>query len=125
LKNNVLIDNEDVGGVKARTMCLEMATGKVWVKATEKEIIELLSSRTTGDTKMPGRRAAMDLSPIKAHRKRCLKCVGGSYKAVRDCPETDCESYPYRLGKNPHRRGVGGNPLLKGKIPQIDSHLPT
>jgi chemotaxis protein CheD len=32
LKNNVLIDNEDVGGVKARTMYLEIATGKVWVK---------------------------------------------------------------------------------------------
>jgi chemotaxis protein CheD len=32
LKNNVLIDNEDVGGAKARTMYLEIATGKVWVK---------------------------------------------------------------------------------------------
>jgi len=32
LKNNVLIDNEDVGGVKARTMYLEIATGRVWVK---------------------------------------------------------------------------------------------
>jgi chemotaxis protein CheD len=32
LKNNVMIDNEDVGGVKARTMYLEISTGKVWVK---------------------------------------------------------------------------------------------
>jgi chemotaxis protein CheD len=32
LKNNVLIDNEHVGGAKARTMYLEIATGKVWVK---------------------------------------------------------------------------------------------
>ena len=32
LKNNVLIDNEDVGGVKARTMYLEIASGRVWVK---------------------------------------------------------------------------------------------
>ena len=34
-------------------------------------------------------------------------------------------SYPYRLGKNPHRSGVGGNPLLKAKLFQIDAHLPT
>jgi chemotaxis protein CheD len=32
LKNNVLIGNEDVCGPKARTMYLEIATGKVWVK---------------------------------------------------------------------------------------------
>ena len=32
LKNNVLIDTEDVGGVNARTLFLEMATGKVWIR---------------------------------------------------------------------------------------------
>jgi chemotaxis protein CheD len=32
LKNNVLIDNEDVGGSKARTMYLEISSGRVWVK---------------------------------------------------------------------------------------------
>ena len=32
LKNNVLIENEDVGGTQARTMYLEIATGRVWVK---------------------------------------------------------------------------------------------
>ena len=32
LRNNVLIDKEDVGGTKARTLFLEMATGNVWVK---------------------------------------------------------------------------------------------
>jgi chemotaxis protein CheD len=32
LKNNVLIDQEDVGGNKARTLFLEIATGNVWVK---------------------------------------------------------------------------------------------
>ncbi len=41
LKNNVLIGNEDVGGTKPRTMYLEIATGRVWVKTTGKEIIEL------------------------------------------------------------------------------------
>ncbi|MEW6387519.1 MAG: chemotaxis protein CheD [Thermodesulfobacteriota bacterium] len=32
LKNNVLVDTEDVGGVKARTLFLEIGTGKVWVR---------------------------------------------------------------------------------------------
>ena len=43
LKNNVLIDNEDVGGAKARTMYLEIATGKVWVKiiGQNQTVIEL------------------------------------------------------------------------------------
>jgi chemotaxis protein CheD len=41
LKNNVLIDNEDVGGCKARTLFLELASGRTWVKTTSQEIIEL------------------------------------------------------------------------------------
>ncbi|MEW6658506.1 MAG: chemotaxis protein CheD [Thermodesulfobacteriota bacterium] len=43
LKNNVLIGKEDVGGTKARTMYLEIATGKVWVKiiGQTQTIIEL------------------------------------------------------------------------------------
>ena len=32
LKNNVLITSEDVGGTKARTLYLEIATGNVWIK---------------------------------------------------------------------------------------------
>jgi chemotaxis protein CheD len=32
LKNNVLISSEDVGGTKARTLFLEIASGGVWIK---------------------------------------------------------------------------------------------
>jgi chemotaxis protein CheD len=41
LKNNVLIDLEDVGGCKARTLFLEIATGRTWVKTTGLQIKEL------------------------------------------------------------------------------------
>jgi chemotaxis protein CheD len=41
LKNNVLIDNEDVGGTKARTLFLEMASGNVWIKVLGQNTIEL------------------------------------------------------------------------------------
>lgn len=41
LKNNVLIDSEDVGGTKARTFLLEIATGRTLVKTTGLHIKEL------------------------------------------------------------------------------------
>jgi chemotaxis protein CheD len=41
LKNNVLINNEDVGGTKARTLFLEIATGNVWIKVMGQNTIEL------------------------------------------------------------------------------------
>jgi chemotaxis protein CheD len=40
-KNNVLIDQEDVGGCKARTLYLDIASGRTWVKTTGLQIIEL------------------------------------------------------------------------------------
>jgi len=36
-RNNVLVDKEDVGGNVNRTVTLEMATGRVWVKTNGKE----------------------------------------------------------------------------------------
>jgi chemotaxis protein CheD len=41
LKNNVLIDTENVGGTKARTLFLEIATGNVWIKVMGQNTIEL------------------------------------------------------------------------------------
>jgi len=52
------------------------------------------------------------LSPLKAIRKKCLDCSMGSKKEVRLCPMTDCPLYPYRMGHNPNRKGIGG----KGNI---------
>jgi hypothetical protein len=51
---------------------------------------------------------AGNLTPVQAHRKRCLNCLVGSYRVVRQCQETGCESHPFRLGKNPNRTGIGG-----------------
>ena len=41
LKNNVLIDKENVGGTKARTLFLEIATGNVWIKVMGQNTIPL------------------------------------------------------------------------------------
>jgi hypothetical protein len=54
------------------------------------------------------------LSPLKAIRKHCLECVGGSPDQVRDCQGdsmygSPCALHPYRFGRNPKRKGVGSN----------------
>ena len=47
-------------------------------------------------------------SPVKAIRAKCLECSGGSPKEVRECLISDCALYPFRFGKNPARKGIGG-----------------
>jgi len=48
----------------------------------------------------------MKPTPIKAIRKKCLECCGGSYKEIRGCMITECPLYPYRFGKRPKRNDV-------------------
>lgn len=49
------------------------------------------------------------LTPIKAIRAKCLDCMCNQATEVRLCPLTDCSLYPYRMGHNPNRKGMGGN----------------
>lgn len=56
----------------------------------------------------------MKTTPIRAIRTRCLECAG-SRKGVRDChrgpgSEQPCAVYPFRMGRNPSRSGIGGRP---------------
>jgi len=70
----------------------------------------------------------MVLSPIKAIKAKCLDCSCHSKKAVRSCHITDCSLYPFRMGKNPNRKGIKKTistqeilfevPEPKGKYPQ-------
>ena len=48
-------------------------------------------------------------TPLKAIRQKCLDCCCESAKEVRLCTCADCSLFQYRLGKNPARRGMGGN----------------
>ena len=47
------------------------------------------------------------ISPIKSIRIKCLECSGGQSKEVKDCVISDCSLYPFRMGKNPNRAGIG------------------
>jgi len=51
------------------------------------------------------------ITPIKAIRRKCLDCSGGSYKEVKECPCFEdngsiekCFLWPYRLGKKPKEK---------------------
>ena len=55
-------------------------------------------------------------SPIKAIRKHCLECSSGSAHEVKNCIITDCPLYPFRLGKNPNRKGIGNQKPVFKKI---------
>lgn len=48
------------------------------------------------------------LTPVEAHRARCLDCQGGRPSLVRKCEDQNCFSFPYRFGRNPNRKGIGG-----------------
>lgn len=57
----------------------------------------------------------MKQTPVRAIRANCLRCQGGSRKAVRECA-VDCPLHSYRMGKNPNRAGIGpkrGSPPRK------------
>jgi len=49
------------------------------------------------------------LTPIKAIRYQCLECMGWSALDVRNCSGKFCSLYPYRLGTNPERKGIGNS----------------
>ena len=57
------------------------------------------------------------LSPVKSIRKFCYECVGRSAKRRESCSETDCPLYPFRLGHNPNRSGMGGRKVRS--LPEI------
>jgi hypothetical protein len=41
-------------------------------------------------------------SGLKAVRRRCVDCAGGTDAAVRACTVSACPLFPYRLGRNPN-----------------------
>lgn len=45
----------------------------------------------------------MEKNPVKAIRKFCLDCCGGSIIDVKLCNTTNCNLYAFRFGKNPYR----------------------
>jgi len=57
----------------------------------------------------------LGLTPLRAIRKNCIDCSGGSKQEVRGCKITDCPLYLYRFGRNPNRKGIGNSSPNSGK----------
>ena len=62
-------------------------------------------------------------TPLKAIRKKCLDCSCDCKLEVRECPVIDCPIYPYRLGKNPARSGIGNSKALLVNKPELNKGL--
>jgi hypothetical protein len=50
----------------------------------------------------PLERCMAGASALRAARKRCIDCSGGTDAAVRACTFNDCALHRYRFGKNPN-----------------------
>lgn len=46
---------------------------------------------------------------VKDIRLNCIECSAYELGRVRNCECPDCPLYPYRMGHNPNRKGIGGN----------------
>jgi hypothetical protein len=47
------------------------------------------------------------ITPVKAIRSKCMECSCYQKGEVMRCEIVDCPLFPYRLGKNPNRKGIG------------------
>lgn len=45
------------------------------------------------------------MSPLKAIRKNCIECMGGSSDGVKACTSPRCNLFPFRFGKRPKKEG--------------------
>ena len=63
---------------------------------------------------------------VKKIREHCMECWGGSCKFVRECGDGDCPTWPYRMGKNPKRTGIGGlNPPKRSPNRSVRTRFPS
>lgn len=52
------------------------------------------------------------MTPLRSIRQKCLDCSAGSAQEVRLCPVVSCALYPFRLGRNPNRKGLGNKNFI-------------
>jgi len=75
------------------------------------EIVRSVIDTGIAKSRLSGRKKATQrpvLTPLAAIRAHCIECFGGQRAEVEHCPSQNCNLYPYRQGRNPNRKGVGG-----------------
>lgn len=62
------------------------------------------------------------MTPLRAIRAHCvIRCMSKQSKEVRLCVDEECPSYPYRMGSNPARKGVGPGRIIKKTSEEINN----
>lgn len=56
-------------------------------------------------------------SALKAIRRRCVDCSGGSRQEVQGCKSTACDLWQFRLGKNPNFGSMSDDTRAKIGLP--------
>lgn len=54
--------------------------------------------------------------PVKVFRAFCLQCMGGDRELVKECETVNCPVHPYRMGKNPAKKGQGASSEIMRKV---------
>lgn len=47
------------------------------------------------------------LTSLAAIKRRCQDCAGGTTVGANGCTHTSCDLWPFRIGRNPNRAGLG------------------
>jgi hypothetical protein len=53
---------------------------------------------------------------VRLIRRLCLFCQGGRADFLRECTTSSCSLNLFRMGRNPHRAGMGGNTLKNSTV---------
>lgn len=66
-------------------------------------------------------------TPCQAIHEYCKTRCFTSQKAIRGCDDPECPLFPYRFGKNPNRKGIGGRVKThkRGKKQQYAKIIPS
>ena len=70
-----------------------------------------------------GRKPDAPHTPLRSIRRRCLQCAYTRREARNCSDQENCHLFPYRLGRNPNRSGVGRERNLKGSNPPLNCGL--
>jgi hypothetical protein len=61
---------------------------------------------------------AEGLTTLGAIKRRCIDCSGGTAAGAKGCTHAGCGLWPFRMGHNPNRAGLGRKDgLFAGKSP--------
>lgn len=76
---------------------------KACVNSSQKKLIEDCGGEYVNATKKPCPLFKYRLKgkgTLKAIRRHCVDCMGGSFLAVEECTTEDCDLHPFRMGKS-------------------------